>query len=188
MSLLRQVYHARGWLVSPPLAFAALCYYRETEVDWLVWPSGLAIVLAGVALRVWAQEHIRFRLRMQRHLATTGPYAIVRNPLYIANTLICVGATVLSELLWLVPVTVVWCAIIYSLVVRQEEARLLGKYGDHYRIYLSAVPQWLPRFCRPQRLGFITEYLPRALLIEVSCLGIILPFVLKELVSPWFEG
>ncbi|NQT52416.1 isoprenylcysteine carboxylmethyltransferase family protein, partial [bacterium] len=143
--ILREVYHARGVLVSLPLVFAAVCFWREYENDWVVWPLALLLVGMGVALRVWSQAHIRFRLRAGRHLAATGPYALVRNPLYIANTLICLGATVASELLWLLPITGAWCALLYTLVVRQEEQRLEKQYGQACRDYMATVPRWLPR-------------------------------------------
>ena len=180
-SVLRRIYHLRGLLASPPVIFAMFCTYGETEEDWLIWPLGGLLVALGVAMRVWAQEHIRFRLRMGRHLATTGPYALVRNPLYIGNTLMCLGAVVASELLWMVPVTLVWCAVVYSLVVRQEEARLLRKYGEPYQQYLAAVPRWFPRTQRGRNLALITDSLRASLLVELPCLLILLPFVLKEI-------
>ena len=183
---LRWAYRHRGLLVSPPLAYAALSFLYETEVDWLVWPLGGTFVVLGVALRVWAQAHIRFRLRGHRHLATTGPYAIVRNPLYIANVLTCVGATIVSELLWLVPITVLWCMAVYSLVVRQEEARLLRKYGKAYHEYLSAVPRWVPRALSLTGLGRASgEHLRAAFLVEARGLLVLVPYVIKEAASTW---
>jgi protein-S-isoprenylcysteine O-methyltransferase Ste14 len=184
--LMRQIYHARGLLVSPPLIFAALCVWRETEADWLVWGLGSAFVAAGVALRVWAQAHIRFRSRPHgehRHLATTGPYALVRNPLYIANTLICIGATFASELFWMVPVTLAWCAGLYSVVVRQEEMRLEGKYGDAWRAYAAAAPRWLPESLQTRSLGSAAGYVPRAMRVELPCVFVLAPYVVKELLS-----
>jgi len=183
----RWVYHYRNLLAAPPLVYAALSFHLETEEDWLIWPLGALIVVLGVALRVWAQAHIRVRLRVSRRLVTAGPYAIVRNPLYIANTLICVGATIVSELLWLVPVTLVWCAVVYSVVVRQEEPRLLRKYGEPYHRYVSAVPRWVPRTPGVKNLGMVNEHLCAALAVEIPCLLILLPYVVKEAVSPWFE-
>ena len=183
---LRWVYHHRGLLAAPPVVFAMFCFACEIEHDWLIWPLGTAIVALGVALRVWAQAHIRFRLSGHRHLATTGPYAIVRNPLYIANTLICVGAVITSELLWLVPIAVLWCMGVYSLVVRQEEPRLLHKYGEVYSQYLAAAPRWVPRQLRPHGLGGARGHLLGALLVEVPCLLILVPFLIKEVVPSWF--
>ena len=186
MRALRNVYHFRGLLVSPPLILAAFVFTHETEADHFVWPAGVALVALGVGLRVWAQTHIRFRLKERRQLTTTGPYALCRNPLYIANTLICAGATVASELLWLVPITVVWCSAIYSLVVRQEEGRLLRKYGQPYGDYLAAVPRWVPRTLQFRSLGMARGQIGAALLVELPCVFVLLPFIVKEVVSPWY--
>ena len=180
---LRWAYHWRNWLVGPPLVYALVSFEHEVEAEWAVWPLALALVGAGVTLRVWAQMHIRFRLGMKRHLAATGPYAIVRNPLYIANTLICAGAVAASELLWLVPVAILWCAVVYSIVVRQEEARLLAKYGDAYRAYALAVPRWTPWRRVLARGVSARAFLGRALTIELPCLLILVPYVAKEIVS-----
>ena len=180
---LRRVYHARGLLVSPPLVLAVFTFSHETEAPWLVWPLAGAFVGLGIALRVWAQQHIRFRLGTGRHLTTTGPYALVRNPLYIANTLICIGATVASELLWLVPITVLWCLIVYALVIRQEEARLVAKYGSPYREYCKAVARWVPHTLSFRALGNASDHFAASLCVEAPCILVLVPFVLKEAVS-----
>ena len=187
MRVPRWVYHYRNILVGPPLAYAALAFHYETEAGWLTWSLGGLLVALGVALRVWAQAHIRFRLSGHRHLTTTGPYALVRNPLYIANTAICLGATVASELVWLVPVTLVWCMVVYSFVIRQEETRLLGKYGEPYCEYIALVPRWVPKALRLRGLGNAGGHVRGALLVELPCLVILVPFIVKEVVSPWFE-
>jgi protein-S-isoprenylcysteine O-methyltransferase Ste14 len=183
--ILRQVYHARGLLASLPLVFAAVCFWHEFEDERVIWPLAVALVCVGVALRVWSQAHIRFRLRVGRHLTTTGPYALVRNPLYIANTLICLGATVASELFWLLPITAAWCALLYTLVVRQEEQRLEQQYGQAYRDYMAAVPRWVPRARLGRALGRAAGHVGRSLLTEMPCLLVLVPFVAKELLSPW---
>ena len=126
----------RGMLVSPPLVVALVTFADEIEVDRLVWPLGSAISLGGVALRLWAQQHLHYRLKIAKHLTTTGPYAFVCNPIYIGNTLICLGVTVVSELIWLVPLTLIWCLGVYSWVIRHEEGYLLNRYGQGYRRFL----------------------------------------------------
>ena len=60
---------------------------------------------------------------MDNAFTHTGPYRWVRNPIYISNTLLCVGLTVLSQVLWMVPVTIAWCLIVYTIVIREEENR-----------------------------------------------------------------
>ena len=97
--------------------------------------------------------------------------------------MICVSATIVSELLWFIPVTLFWCIGTYSIVIRYEEARLLNKYGDAYRRYLLEVPRWFPKMARLKNLELINEHLYQAVLVELPCLLIMLPFVIKEIVN-----
>jgi len=182
-SVLRWIYRFRGVLISPPLIFAVLCFSHETEIDWLVWPLGGLIFLLGLSLRVWAQQHIQRRLKVQRYLATTGPYSFVRNPLYIGNMLMCLGVTVASELLWLVPIVLLWCAVIYSFVVRYEERYLLARYGQAYRSYMLEIPRWFPRTICFRDIGLINEYFRVSIVSEYHCLLLLLPYLIKEIIS-----
>jgi protein-S-isoprenylcysteine O-methyltransferase Ste14 len=52
---------------------------------------------------VWAQKHLGYRLKITQSVPTAGPYALLRNPIYIGNTLVILGAVVMSEVLWMVP-------------------------------------------------------------------------------------
>jgi len=183
----RWVYRFRGVLISLPTVFALLCFFRETEDDRLIWPLGVSIFVLGLLLRVWAQQHIRRRLKAPKHLVTTGPYSLVRNPLYIGNILMCLGVTVVSELLWLVPATVLWCVVLYSIVVRHEEERLLRRYGEPYRRYALEVPRWFPLSWHFRNMGLINEYFRASMVSEVYCLLWLLPYVFKEIISQWFE-
>jgi len=180
------VFRFRGPLAAVPLVIAAVTFRWETERDVLMWSVALSLLAVGMALRTWAQQHLHHRLRVPLRLTRTGPYALIRSPLYVGNTLICVGATFASELLWMVPVTLAWCLLLYSVTVRYEESVLRANYGDYYRRYAASVPRWIPR--RPStNLAFINGHLHGALLVEARSLLILLPFVAKELLSPWLE-
>lgn len=175
------VYHRRGLLVSLPLVVALVLKYHETEQDALIWPLGGFLVLSGLLLRVWAQQHLHYRLKARKRLTTTGPYQFVRNPIYIGSTLMCAGAVVCSELLWCVPVTVAYCALVYSIAVRREEARLATRYGEPYRRYRARVPRWLPSLLHGRSLDLVNEHLTKSVLAEIHCVLILLPFLLKEI-------
>lgn len=177
----------RGFLVTPPLLFALLWFREEAETPLLTWPLGLSLMVAGIALRVWAQQHVHHRLKLPMRLTVRGPYQFVRNPLYIGNLVIQLGATVLSELLWMIPVTLLWGGLVYALAVRYEEASLLQQYGEAYRQYAAEVPRWLPRWRRSPRPARVNQHLRPAVLSELHSLLLVLPFVLKEILSPFFE-
>lgn len=185
LSFYRFFYRFRAFLVSPPLIFASFCFFCETES--FVWPLGTVLFLSGFMLRLWTQQHLHYRLKVHKHLTTTGPYAFVRNPIYIGNLLIGLGATLFSELLWLLPVTFFWFSAVYGFVVRYEETHLLAKYGHAYRMYQLAVPRWVPRFPDFSELELVNKYFYRSAAKEIHCLAILLPYLFKEFVSPWFE-
>jgi protein-S-isoprenylcysteine O-methyltransferase Ste14 len=181
MALPYWVYRFRNILACPPLFFAFFSHIYEIENDGIIWPLGAGIVFVGIALRIWAQQHLHYRLNGRKQLTTTGPYQLVRNPLYIGYMMMCVGATIASELLWLIPITVFWCIGIYSLVVHYEEEHLLEKYGDAYRRYWLEVPRWFPKMSRFKDMGLINEYLYKSFLVEFPGVFILIPYLIKEI-------
>ena len=79
-------------------------------------------------------------------LVASGPFALVRNPLYIGNITLWVGFAVLARLLWMVPVVVLLLGLEYHAIVRWEERLLESRLGDGYRRYAERVPRWVPIF------------------------------------------
>ena len=167
----------------PPLLFTVLCTWGELENEVLVLGLGGGVFLSGWLLRLWSQVHVKYRLRVRKVLTTGGPYACVRNPIYIGNMLIFLGFTMMAELFWFLPIVLLYCVIVYSLVVRYEESHLSRKYGGAYREYLSRVPRWLPRL--PYRWQ-VPAAENRSLLFpslasEVHVFVLLLPAIAKDL-------
>ncbi len=177
------VYRFRNLLACPPLFFLFLIHFYEIEDEEIIWPLGTCIVFIGIALRIWALQHLHYRLNRHKQLTTTGPYQFVRNPLYIGSMMMCVGATVASELLWFIPITIFWCIGTYSLVIHFEERHLLEKYGDAYRRYLLEVPRWLPKISSFKNTGLINGYLSKAFIVEFPGIFILLPCLFKEILN-----
>jgi protein-S-isoprenylcysteine O-methyltransferase Ste14 len=118
------------------------------------WPGrsaalGVAITLAGEALRLWGVRHIgaisRTRSDRLGPLVDTGPFALVRNPLYVGNIALWVGFALTARLPWLAPVLAIVLALEYHAIVRWEEELLEARLGDRYRAYAARVPRWIPR-------------------------------------------
>jgi len=177
-------YRLRGWLMVPPFVFVILCFWGENENNWVILPLGGAVFLAGLVIRIWAQMHLHYRLKVKKILTTTGPYSLVRNPIYIANTLILLGICILSGLLWFLPIMLIYCAAVYAFVVRCEETHLLKKYNedDQYREYLENVPRWIPRFrsIAESKPFEAKRFLFAGIIAEVHCLLLLIPVVLKK--------
>jgi protein-S-isoprenylcysteine O-methyltransferase Ste14 len=177
------IYRLRNVLASLPLIFAFIYNHGQIEKEFVIWGVGGIIFLAGIAVRIWAQQHLHYRMGLYKRLTTSGPYRFVRNPLYIGNILTYVGATIFSELIWFAPVTLLWAIGAYSLVVRYEEAHLLDKYGEAYQEYFRKVSRWIPKQIGFSRWGMVNQYLKRALLIEFRCVLILLPYIVKEILD-----
>jgi protein-S-isoprenylcysteine O-methyltransferase Ste14 len=187
MLIWKLVYLFRGFLVGIPLIFAAFWFHGETENVYVIWPVGLFVFFIGMAIRIWAQQHLRYRLKIHKELTLTGPYQFVRNPVYIGTIMIFLGMTILFELPWLVPVTLIWSAAIYSLVIHYEELHLLARYGEPYKKFMSDIPRWIPRNLSLGNLGLKNEYFTASVVAELFCLMYLLPCLLKELISIWYK-
>jgi protein-S-isoprenylcysteine O-methyltransferase Ste14 len=188
MSITRMAYRLRGFLISLPLVFALFSFAFESENEWVNWPIGVSIFLLGLWFRIWAQQHLHYRLMVRKHLTSTGPYSFVRNPIYFGNILICLGLVVTSELLWLIPITLIYSFCIYSLVVLYEEGHLLEKYGESYRSYMSEVPRWFPLTIRFKNLRLKNEYWHASIMAEIHFVFALLPYLAKEVLGKIIQG
>lgn len=146
----------RRTLVPLPLAAAVLLLRsgRAAPSRTLV-AAGVVITLAGELLRIWGVHHIGVisRTRGERvgPLVASGPFALVRNPLYVGNIALWAGFALAARLVWLAPVIAVLLALEYHAIVRWEERLLESRLGDAYREYMLRVPRWLPAGNRRER-------------------------------------
>ena len=165
----------RNLMAGAPLVVALFSVRWEWEADGIVWSLAILLCGAGIALRAWAVRHNHYAQGRGKQLASRGPYAYVRNPLYLGNLAILAGATVASELVWLLPLSVAWAFLVYHGAVKHEERRLEEKYGEAYRRYRAAVPAWLPA------LGASEHPMLATLLRQSRAALLLVPFALKEL-------
>jgi protein-S-isoprenylcysteine O-methyltransferase Ste14 len=116
--------------------------------------TGVLVIALGEAIRLWGVHHIgaisRTRSDRLGPLIDTGPFSLVRNPLYLGNLLLWAGFTIAAELLWLLPFVVLLLAIEYHAIVRWEERLLESRLGESYRHYMTRVSRWIPRLGLPK--------------------------------------
>lgn len=127
-----------------PLGFAfAVLYF------WLAKPSvqsillGAALVIPGLVIRALASGH----LQKNEQLATGGPYAYIRNPLYLGSLILSVGFALAARSWWIVAGIVILFFVIYLPVIRSEEAFLRERFPQ-FDEYAREVPSLLPRLSR----------------------------------------
>jgi len=75
-------------------------------------------------------------------MKTEGPYAVTRNPVYLAEAAIALGIAMMSRMPWFVLATLIAGGIGTAFVIEWEEKALLARYGVAYAEYCKAVPRW----------------------------------------------
>ncbi|MBI3895588.1 MAG: isoprenylcysteine carboxylmethyltransferase family protein [Acidobacteria bacterium] len=105
----------------------------------LLWGGGVA--LAGLLLRAWSAGH----LEKNRQLATSGPYAYTRNPLYIGSALAGIGFCIAGGRWWFFVLLGVFLTAVYWPVIRREEAHLRQLFPGEFAAYADSVPAIVPR-------------------------------------------
>jgi len=140
------LFRHRGWL---PVPFLFIPLIVHGEADLWNWLFGFVLIAIGEATRLAgvaaAGTVTRRRSRTVQRLVTYGIFSWMRNPLYVGNFLIWIGFTVISGVLWFIPVAIVLFAIEYTLIVRYEEGVLESIFGEEYLEYKARTPRWLPR-------------------------------------------
>ena len=131
-------------------------------------PLGIALLLGGELIRIWAVSYAGGETRTRNvgasTLCSSGPYAFVRNPLYVGNMLMYVGIVFVAgaaNTLLMAVTTASFFLIQYSLIISLEEETLNKLFKENYIDYKKNVPAICPRLTRwknddsriPARLG-----------------------------------
>jgi protein-S-isoprenylcysteine O-methyltransferase Ste14 len=124
-----------------PLGFLFAAFFLAlARPRWWSLAAGSVVALAGVWVRAISSGHVK----KNEELATSGPYAYTRNPLYFGSIVIAFGLA-LAALRWEIAAALVLLfAAIYVPVIRGEEQFLRAHFAG-YAEYCSRVPRLLPR-------------------------------------------
>jgi len=140
---------------------------------------GIALICLGEGLRIWGTGYIKnYRGSMQEveKLTAAGPYAYLRNPLYVANGIIGTGIAIISGLWWSIILFWFTFYLLYFPIIRAEENFLEKKFGATYRNYIQEVPRFFPRFSPyPERNGmFSWRVIGEKEIITLLTLGVVI--------------
>jgi protein-S-isoprenylcysteine O-methyltransferase Ste14 len=124
-----------------PLGFVfAVLYFWLARPTWRFIAFGAILIAPGLLIRALASGHVR----KNEALATSGPYAYSRNPLYLGSLLIGIGFAVAARSWWVGVALVVMFFAIYLPVIRDEESFLRQKFPE-FEEYAQHVPRMFPR-------------------------------------------
>jgi protein-S-isoprenylcysteine O-methyltransferase Ste14 len=132
-------------LTPEQLAWAAL----PLPVGWRWFGIGLGLV--GIFLLLWVHHTLGINfsvpgvMKEKHSLVTAGPYKWVRHPMYTVLFLITVVYFLISANWFIGLVWIGWIVGTVATMVRDEEAVLIGKFGDEYRAYMQRTGRFLPQ-------------------------------------------
>jgi len=142
-----------------PIPFViVMLTYQQSNV-WSL-PIGLLIAVCGELIRLWAVSWAGSETRTTgkvggTYLVINGPYAHVRNPLYVGNILIYFGLGIMSFALfpYLQILALAFFVFQYYEIIKEEEGFLREKFGNDFAEYFKNVPKIFPRLSPYKKEG-----------------------------------
>lgn len=125
------------------LAVLLILLYALTASPLLVLTAvALPVALIGTILRLYASGFIL----KNRELATNGPYALVRHPLYTGNILIIIGFSVANANWWAVPLAALFFWLYYPTAIEYEDRKLKRLFQQQWVEWAERTPALVPNF------------------------------------------
>jgi protein-S-isoprenylcysteine O-methyltransferase Ste14 len=178
-TLSRAIFAHRLWVGLVAVAIGALLARPEAVLrsrGALFTGASVALVLGGLALRAWAGgcagSHTRRATIEAPRLVTGGPYAHVRNPIYLASMILGLGMVGLLGDPWMLALYVAVFAFLYTAIVPAEEATLRQTFREEFERYAANVPRLLPRL-RPWK-DATPPHFDRSAIVAEARLGLVL--------------
>jgi len=142
-----------------PIPFLILMVAYQQSNVWSL-PLGLMIAVCGELIRLWAVSWAGSETRTTgkvggTYLVINGPYAHVRNPLYVGNILIYFGLGIMSFALfpYLQIIALAFFVFQYYEIIKEEEGFLREKFGNDFDEYYKNVPRIFPRLTPYRKEG-----------------------------------
>ena len=104
----------------------------------------IGLIWAGIFGRLWSILYIGGRTALE--VVTTGPYSMMRNPLYFFSAIASGGVGGLSGSLTIAALAGILCVVAFLIVIKREEEFLGGTFGKPYADYCARVPRFFPKF------------------------------------------
>lgn len=147
MDFRQRLFRYRSYTPIPYLIIIAI-FAKPTIISIIV---GFLFVFIGECIRLWGVAIAGSETRTTgpvggTFLVTDGPFAYVRNPLYLGNIMMYSGIGIMANTPVLAIIGLIFFYLQYTLIVSLEEEALLKKFDEKYLQYVQSVPRFLPTF------------------------------------------
>ena len=125
------------------LAFVLIAVFAlvAKPTNLLLW-IGAPLIILGTLVRLYASGFIL----KNEQLATYGPYALVRHPLYTGNILIIIGFSIIGGLWWTALIALFFFWFYYPTAIEYEDRKLRRLFGGDWEAWSSQTPALVPTF------------------------------------------
>jgi protein-S-isoprenylcysteine O-methyltransferase Ste14 len=173
------------------IAFVAFpsFFLKHTEIfpqDNIMEILGITFILMGQVLRVAARGYKSEYSESGHSLVKTGPYVLVRNPMYLGILLIGAGIVLLLFKWWTIAIFLSFFLFHYIMLIFREEKLLLTYFPKEYSVYQKSVPRLLPSI-KTLVSRDMSEYLPLKLSWFKKEIGSMLSLLCAVLFIEFFE-
>ncbi|HEY5568532.1 MAG TPA: methyltransferase [Gammaproteobacteria bacterium] len=126
-----------------------LVYALTARPTTLTVAIGLPIACIGTIVRLYASGFVM----KNKELATHGPYALVRHPLYVGNILLLIGFSVAGATHWGLPLAVLFFWFYYPPAIEYEDRKLHRLFGAQWEQWARSVPALAPNLGNARRMS-----------------------------------
>jgi protein-S-isoprenylcysteine O-methyltransferase Ste14 len=140
-----------GWLVLHLAGVWVLSFVSPTVFgaagDW----AGKGLILLGIVIMagaIWQMARHKTTVIPRRDpsaLVTTGLFSLSRNPIYLADALILLGAVLWLDAVLGLPLVLSFVWLIQTRFIRDEEARLTAAFGPEFDLWAGRTRRWIGR-------------------------------------------
>jgi protein-S-isoprenylcysteine O-methyltransferase Ste14 len=157
----------------------------------MLW-IGYFLVAIGAMGRVYCSAFIGGR--KNDLVVRQGPFAVVRNPLYVFSFIATVGIGLQSGMLLVLALLVMAFLLYYPLVVAKEEAFLMHKFGEAYERYVQEVPRWIPNmklWNEPELVEAMPKFIRRTMgdalifFLPMPCFALLHMLHMQQVIPVW---
>jgi len=134
-----------------PIPFIIIMLFYHNSNIWSLI-AGLIIAFIGEFLRLWGVSWAGSETRTTNNVGGTyliisGPFAHLRNPLYLGNIMMYIGIGIMSFALfpWLQVAGLIFFSLQYNIIINEEEEYLKNTFGKQFANYTANVRRFIPR-------------------------------------------